>query len=999
MTWFYVSYHSIGVFVTVLLLWLMSLFLISKKDKTPPTWWLFGVLFGYSILLFGYVFGYSVNAPWGAFHRYFTLSVVFGNWCFIGFAYNFPKLDFPKETKIVLPVAFIILTFVYFEFILSTLGMEKIYNFTAHTYTFDYGAGSSIFIFLSQVLPLSILIRKTILYSNYQGFFSSWLEKRESTPIFPRYYLAKFFIGWIKFLKPKGKEAIASKGFAVSILLLLTIAISNILNKSGSLSYETYAMIFSNLTLIICFYLVITYINNSPEPTTFMVKLVGVSLVTILMVIGFVGNLTLSLSEKKFDNERKIEIQGAKKDILTGNYKDLPPNIQYIIKKPKESDIFNNQLELLFVKDDAGISSESIQNSFQQFKDLTIRENLIKVMKEKSRNIKKDIPTSLEIDEAILRYKNSRQYDNTMKEYKQELTRLYRMADERFIHFDFTYKNNKYEVGYFYNEYRKVIHETAISLVYIIIGTMLIILTLFPKFFHSSLVKPLNNLLDGVKKVNDGNFEIKVPIKVQDEIGYLAGSFNSMVASIKEARQELQDYAENLEEKVIERTKEVKEKMDEVHKLKVQQDGDYFLTSLLAKPLFFNANKSKYISTEFLIRQKKKFEFRNKTADLGGDICISGNLRFGTPDNNRRFTMAMNGDAMGKSMQGAGGSLVMGVVMNAIMSRSASNKKVLDITPEKWLSDVYYEIDSVFKSFNGTMVISGTIMLLDELSGEIFYINAEHPASILYRDGKASFIEKELLLRKFGSESEFDFAVQKFQLLPGDIVILGSDGRDDIDLTPEADVRTINEDETMILSIVEKADANIERITKMIEETGDITDDLSFLKIVFQPTLDNDESSSLDTASSDESTMGLQQIKQLYQEGNIPRALEILSTLYSNDPSNPKLNKMLGLLSFKGKNYEKAVEVLDNYLKQDPDTEEVLYYLALSHKRMGNYISALETSKKVYEIDPNHVSNLVNLSDLYRLTGDHEKARTYAEQVLEIDNENKNAKKILGVLR
>ena len=130
---------------------------------------------------------------------------------------------------------------------------------------------------------------------------------------------------------------------------------------------------------------------------------------------------------------------------------------------------------------------------------------------------------------------------------------------------------------------------------------------IFPKFFHSSLVEPLNKLLDGVKKVNDGNLEIQVPIKIQDEIGYLAGSFNSMVTSIKEARRELQDYAENLEEKVEVRTREVKEKMEEVHKLKVQQDGDYFLTSLLAKPLFFNANKSKFISTEFLIRQKKKY--------------------------------------------------------------------------------------------------------------------------------------------------------------------------------------------------------------------------------------------------------------------------------------------------------------------------------------------------------------------------------------------------------
>ena len=104
----------------------------------------------------------------------------------------------------------------------------------------------------------------------------------------------------------------------------------------------------------------------------------------------------------------------------------------------------------------------------------------------------------------------------------------------------------------------------------------------------------------------------------------------------------MQDYAANLEEKVKERTKEVQEKMEEVQKLKVQQDGDYFLTSLLAKPLFFNANKSNFVTTEFIIHQKKRFEFRNKSADLGGDICITGNLKFGSPEKFRRYTMAMN---------------------------------------------------------------------------------------------------------------------------------------------------------------------------------------------------------------------------------------------------------------------------------------------------------------------------------------------------------------------
>lgn len=141
-----------------------------------------------------------------------------------------------------------------------------------------------------------------------------------------------------------------------------------------------------------------------------------------------------------------------------------------------------------------------------------------------------------------------------------------------------------------------------------------------------------------------------------------------MVSSIRDARKELQDYAEHLATKVRLRTEELSEKIEEFQRLKIQQDGDYFLTSLLAKPLNYNANKSTRISTQLLLRQKKQFEFRGKRADLGGDVCITGNLRLGIPSDYKRYVFAMNGDAMGKSMQGAGGALVMGVVVNSILA-------------------------------------------------------------------------------------------------------------------------------------------------------------------------------------------------------------------------------------------------------------------------------------------------------------------------------------------
>lgn len=1015
--WLEWSYHSVGVFAAYIIILIMSIFLLTKKDKTPPTRWLAAMFAGYSFMLLGYIVAYSVNAPWGAYHRFITMCALFGNAGMIGFVYSFPRLDQEKEAKIAIPFFLTILFLGYLEFIYTGSKMDHIYNYTAHFYTFDYGAQHAFLLLITQLFPLSVIIRKTIRYSEYDGYFSKWLHKPNNTSEYPMYLVSKFLVGWIKFINPKGKDAHACKSFSKAIIIFLIVAVANVLNKSGIISYDTYAFIYANVTLIICFYFMITYINNSPEPTTFMVKLVGVSLVTVLLVLGFVGNLTLTLSEEEYDVQKKAEILGSKSAILEKKYSDISEDIEYVMVKPVNADVFNEDLKIEFSRHPDHFHLAEVKKEIEATKITLLAETIAKIRKENKKNESAQMPEEKIEAEAMARYKKTRQYQNLENKYKENLTRLYRTAGLRYTHFDFTKDDKKYEIGFSYDEYRKHTNQNAVKLILTILFTSILILIIFPRFFLSSLVKPLNNLLDGVTKVNEGNLDIQVPIKVQDEIGFLASSFNSMVESIKQARKELEDYAENLEEKVKIRTKEVQEKMEEVQKLKIQQDGDYFLTSLLAKPLFYNANKSKLVPTEFFIRQKKKFEFKNKSADLGGDICITGTLKFGKPDDFKVYVLAMNGDAMGKSMQGAGGSLVMGVVFNAIMSRSASNKKVLDMNPEDWLTDVYHEVDSVFKSFNGTMVISATVVLIEEKSGEMLYFNAEHPATILYRDGKASFIEQELLLRKLGQESEFDFKVYKYQLLPGDVVILGSDGRDDIDLTPEAEIRTINEDEFAILKIVEDTNANIFEFEEVLKSQGTITDDLSFLRLDFQPQTVSDEiqniheqpiSSKFEEQEleirEDDDMQGLdltevyQQSKRLYREGQVNEALNVLMKAHSIEPNNQKLNKLLGLMSFKGKDYAKAVDILSQYLQMDPDTEEMWYYLSLSQKKMGRYLSSLEASKRVYKLHPDNINNLVNLSDLNRLTGKYDEARKFSERALEIDPDNQNAKKILRYL-
>ena len=139
-------------------------------------------------------------------------------------------------------------------------------------------------------------------------------------------------------------------------------------------------------------------------------------------------------------------------------------------------------------------------------------------------------------------------------------------------------------------------------------------------------------------------------------------------------------------------------------------------------------------------------------------------IRLGKEESLKNYTVAFNGDAMGKSMQGAGGSLVMGVVLNSIIAR-VTGDKFSDRSPLDWMTDVYNECNSVFKSFNGTMILSGAMALIDESNGDMYYWNAEHPFTVLYRDEVAGFLEDSLQLRKLGLDSEFEFRVRKIDIV------------------------------------------------------------------------------------------------------------------------------------------------------------------------------------------------------------------------------------------
>lgn len=89
-----------------------------------------------------------------------------------------------------------------------------------------------------------------------------------------------------------------------------------------------------------------------------------------------------------------------------------------------------------------------------------------------------------------------------------------------------------------------------------------ILLSVIAYFTTSNVVKPVKALALATDKVAHGDMSHRVTIDTKDELGLLAGSFNQMIAALQEATEGYQTLTRTLEEKVEEKTEELKATQD-----------------------------------------------------------------------------------------------------------------------------------------------------------------------------------------------------------------------------------------------------------------------------------------------------------------------------------------------------------------------------------------------------------------------------------------------------
>lgn len=108
------------------------------------------------------------------------------------------------------------------------------------------------------------------------------------------------------------------------------------------------------------------------------------------------------------------------------------------------------------------------------------------------------------------------------------------------------------------SEYRANMADMYRQLIYSSLLTMLAILPI-GYVFAIWLTRPIATISAAASLVADGDLSVRVDVTRQDEIGQLSSSFNQMVAALQQSRERMQNYNEELEHEVAQRTQALDE--------------------------------------------------------------------------------------------------------------------------------------------------------------------------------------------------------------------------------------------------------------------------------------------------------------------------------------------------------------------------------------------------------------------------------------------------------
>ncbi len=788
----YFDFFTIGALIPALLTALLGYFFITMKNRSKASFH-YGLAFIISTFFYlAYAVSAAIYHPLAAYHRWFTVTTVLIQIFHFSLAFfSFPEVRFPRFRKIIIAVVYLITIVMTAFFFKESYHAEKVFQFAGHYWDFDAGRANKL---------MSLMV---ILYI----FFI-------------------FLAGISRGIVNRGAERWAVLIMSITLFISFVIpGIANMLSRDGLLDRGTYQLTQNLSSVAGAFIVSIILLNVTKDRSSFMSKILIVTVTTLLIMVQGFTFYSLQDQEKSFDTLLKSETHLS---VRTDTYPaDMKYMVSYSMKEGTVSSKYikdNYPINLNFSEIDQEFHNTLIYEKIKHADKSKFKEELEIILSGTNKSFAGYKTAILELADTIkpgekdpagkiLKYIDSiertvlftrtkisqlpeKNFADHVKAYLPEArTKIFNKAilnhletagtDEKILRHDVLefltpmrkpgariYRkdladknhyvammeadaaNNKViEAGYPYLNYRIYVHETTKQYMILLLIMVSVIIVGFPFFFWGSLVKPIRNLLSGLKEMQQGNLKVQIPVKVEDEFGYMARNFNIMSEKISEA-------TENLEEKVKARTEELQAAMEEMEAMNEQlvEARDALWGEMeLAKKI-----QTKLLPVDPAIADYDISAHMEPADEVGGDYYDIINAA--------GIDWIVIGDVSG---HGVPAGLVMMMTQTAIHVVLAQNP---DIAPDKLLDIVNATISDNIKRLGEDKYM--TISVLAATVGGKFVFSGLHQDIMIFRaaTGKVDLIETRGMWIGIVDDLKGMLDLDSLTMAPGDTMLLYSDG-------------------------------------------------------------------------------------------------------------------------------------------------------------------------------------------------------------------------------
>jgi len=777
---FFFNQFSISSFSQFLLSFLITLFFLVVKKQHPRGW--FRTLFFVAItLVFLSTFlSTSLYVWWSKYFiatQYIFLMVAVS--LITQYVYRYPVNYFTNESRLLLGISL---------FITGAVSSYLVYSILQNQFFAPYELQVVNLLIVSGFFWAAGVATRYSLLPILKEEFAQGKTPAAGSPDW-----VKLFLSAIRAVLAGRKDDLYKpfREHFVLVFILFTGALPSVLNflfHTSLISLSTNLYLSNVFYLLFLFLFILAYFKLSPEHTTINRKIITVSLLTILVVLSTVGTATMSTFARQYMNTRSLP------DFTTLHFE---PGLNGSYQVSSEPAVWQDPKGRFLPTGDAGsvwsvlpfpfpfygvefrsvyVGSNGILSfgdgikSFHYTEFFRANPKIAALFKDLNPSAGGAVLLKEEPGKVTVSWVQVPDFGSDQKNTFQivlypsgkiDLT-YYGISDlyPGFIGLDDGTRSNPAETVRFtedlpasfpkgtsvfedfYRNQREYIHKGASVFILMILLSAALALIVFPSFFRLTVTQPLKTLLDGVRRVNEGDLTVQVKVKDDDEIGYLTRSFNQMIDSVRLAKEE--------ELLLIQ-----KEKEEELLQMELSRKSEELEFARNLQMNMLPADNPDIPGLTFVGRMRPATE-------VGGDYYDLIHIA------DHRYCVAI-GDATG---HGVAAGLVVGMVKMALINSIRSYNVNLPL--EKLMINLNIALRESIHNRGIGMGLCLMVIDLDKMKADL--TSTGMPFPFFFRKKTGDYQILELTGPPLGMVADLELSVVSMDLEPGDLVVFVSDG-------------------------------------------------------------------------------------------------------------------------------------------------------------------------------------------------------------------------------